>query len=167
MTDINRVFLVGRLTRDAELRFTTAGTPVGKFSLAVNRSKKSGDKWDEEVNFFDIVLWGKTAEALSKYLIKGKQVAIDGELRQSRWEQDGQARSRVEIHAANIQLLGGTGTGSGSGQGSGSNYNAVSGGGHQGGVKPQQSKGGSVPFEQYGNEPFNDAGQFDDDGIPF
>ena len=167
MTDINRVFLVGRLTRDAELRFTTAGTPVGKFSLAVNRSKKSGDKWDEEVNFFDIVLWGKTAEALSKYLIKGKQVAIDGELRQSRWEQDGQARSRVEIHAANIQLLGGTGTGSGSGQGSGSNYNAASGSSHQGGVKPQQSKGGSVPFEQYGNEPFNDAGQFDDDGIPF
>ena len=59
MTDINRVFLVGRLTRDADLRFTNSGTPVGKFSIAVNRSRKNGDKWDEEVNYFDIVLWGR------------------------------------------------------------------------------------------------------------
>lgn len=161
MTDINRVFLVGRLTRDVDLRFTTAGTPVAKFSIAVNRSKKSGDQWDEEVNFFDIVLWGKTAEALSKYLIKGKQVAIDGELRQSRWEQDGQSRSRVEVHASNIQLLGGApsgGSSSGGSQAAGSGSNRY---------QQQNPRNGAAPFEEYGKETFNDPGQFDDDGIPF
>ncbi|RKX79217.1 MAG: single-stranded DNA-binding protein [Spirochaetes bacterium] len=107
MTDINRVILVGRLTRDAELRYTNAGTPVSKFSLAVNRRRKSGDMWVDDPNFFNIVLWGKAAEALNQYLVKGKQVAIDGELRQSKWEQDGQMRSRVEINANNIQLLSG------------------------------------------------------------
>ncbi|MCL2294715.1 MAG: single-stranded DNA-binding protein [Spirochaetes bacterium] len=165
MTDINRVFLVGRLTRDAELRFTSAGMPVAKFSIAVNRSKKSGDQWEEEVSYFDIVLWGKIAEALSKYLAKGKQVAIDGELRQNRWEQDGQPRSKVEIHAANIQLLGGSGTqSSGQSAGNGSNFSRQGQG--QGKSQPQ-SGGKSVPFEEYGKESFESPGQFDDDGIPF
>ena len=67
----------------------------------------------EEAHYFDIVLWGKQGEALNQYLIKGKQVAIEGELRQNRWEQDGQSRSKVEIVANNIQLLG---SGSGNGQ---------------------------------------------------
>jgi single-strand DNA-binding protein len=167
MTDINRVFLVGRLTRDAELRFTTAGTPVGKFSIAVNRSKKAGDQWEEEVHYFDIVLWGKTAEALSKYLVKGKQVAIDGELRQNRWEQDGQSRSRIEIHAANIQLLGGSGaSGQSSAQSNESGGNFARQGKSQ--MQPQgQSQGKPVPFEQYEKESFDDPGHFDDDGIPF
>jgi len=106
MADVNHVVLVGRLTRDAELKYTGSGSAVSKFSLAINRRRKQGDQWVDEANFFDIVLWGKTAEAVSKYLTKGKQVAVDGELRQSRWEQDGQSRSRVEIHANNIQLLG-------------------------------------------------------------
>jgi single-strand DNA-binding protein len=61
----------------------------------------------EEANFFDIVLWGKQGETLSQYLQKGKQVGINGELRQDRWEQDGQNRSRIEIVANNLQLLGG------------------------------------------------------------
>lgn len=162
MTDINRVFLVGRLTRDAELRYTASGTPVAKFSIAVNRSKKSGDQWDEEVNYFDIVLWGKTAESLSKYLGKGKQVAIDGELRQSRWEQEGQNRSKIEIHAANIQLLGG-----GSG-GAGNQSSAQSSGPRQEKSQMQPQPGGkSAPFEKYEKESFEDPGQFDDDGIPF
>ncbi len=107
MNDINRVILVGRLVRDAELKYTNSGFAVGKFSIAVNRRRKSGDQWVEEANFFDIVVWGKTAEALNQYLVKGKQVAIDGELRQNRWEQEGQTRSKVEISANNIQLLGG------------------------------------------------------------
>ena len=162
MTDINRVFLVGRLTRDAELRFTASGTPVAKFSIAVNRGKKSGDQWDEEVNYFDIVLWGKIAEALSKYLAKGKQVAIDGELRQSRWEQDGQNRSRIEIHASNIQLLGGSGSGSSSTQSSAQSSNGFS-----GQEKSRQPQGKSAPFEKYEKESFEEPGHFDDDGIPF
>ncbi len=176
MTDINRVFLVGRLTRDADLRFTNSGTPVGKFSIAVNRSRKNGDKWDEEVNYFDIVLWGRIAEALSKYLLKGKQVAVEGELRQSRWEQDGQNRSRVEIHASNIQLLGGS---AGGGQ-QGSYSQQSSGGSNQGGgysqnnnnySRPQSPEsnqgGGSKPFENYSQNNYGNNDQFDDDGIPF
>lgn len=107
MADVNNAILIGRLTRDAELKYTTAGQSVCKFSIAVNRRKKDGDNWVEEANFFDVVLWGKTGEAIGKYLTKGKQVAVEGELRQDRWEQDGKKRSKVEIMAGNVQLLGG------------------------------------------------------------
>lgn len=124
MADINRVILVGRLTRDAELRYTGGGMAVCKFSLAINRRKRNGDRWEDEAHFFDVVLFGKQGEAISQYLVKGKQVGIDGELRQNRWEQDGQPRSKVEIAAFNVQLLGG-GRGSpsrDSGDGAYSNY---------------------------------------------
>ncbi|MDR1655605.1 MAG: single-stranded DNA-binding protein [Treponema sp.] len=104
-TDLNRVILIGRLTRDAELKYTASGQAVCKFSIAVNRNRKNGDQWVEEASFFDIVLWGRTGEALNQHLIKGKMVGIDGELRQDRWQQDGQNRSKVEIIANNIQLL--------------------------------------------------------------
>lgn len=106
MADVNHVVLVGRLTRDAELKYTSAGGALCRFSVAINRRRKSGDDWVEEVNFFDIVLWGRQGEVISQYLIKGKQVAVEGELRQSRWEQEGQSRSKVEISATNVQLLG-------------------------------------------------------------
>jgi len=107
VADINHVVLVGRLTRDAEIKYTNTGTAISKFSIAINRRRKINDQWTEEVNFFDIVLWGRQAESLTPYLVKGKQIGVQGELRQNRWEQDGQARSRVEISASNIQLLGG------------------------------------------------------------
>jgi len=107
MTDTNLVVLIGRLTRDAELKYTQGGMPVCKFSIAVNKSKKNGDTWEDVANFFDIVLWGKQGETLNQYLVKGKQVAVEGELHQNRWEQDGQSRSKVEIMASNVQLLGG------------------------------------------------------------
>ena len=110
--DINQVVLVGRLTRDAELKYTNTGTAIGKFSIAVNRRKRSGDQWTDEVSYFDIVVWGKTAETLNQYLQKGKQIAVSGELRQNRWEQDGQNRSKVEVVANTVQLLGGSGRGS-------------------------------------------------------
>lgn len=103
--DINVVVLVGRLTRDCELKATTGGTSVCRFSVAVNRRKKTGENWVDEVNYFDVVLWGKSAESLRSYLTKGRQVSIEGELRQNRWEQDGQARSKVEVYANNVQLL--------------------------------------------------------------
>jgi single-strand DNA-binding protein len=105
--DINKAVLIGRLTRDAELKYTAGGTAVTKFSIAVNRRRKANDRWEDEANFFDVTLFGKQGEALSKYLIKGKQVGVEGELRQERWEKDGQTRSRVEIAANNIQLFGG------------------------------------------------------------
>lgn len=107
MSDVNSVVLVGRLTRDAELKYTQGGMAICRFSLAINRRRKNGEEWVEEANYFDIVLWGKAGETINQYLTKGKQVAIEGELRQNRWEQDGQARSKVEIFANNVQLLGG------------------------------------------------------------
>jgi len=109
--DINCVVLVGRLTRDAELKYTNSGIPVSKVGIAVNRKRKIDGQWTDEANFFDVVIWGKFAEALQPYLVKGKTIGVQGELRQNRWEQDGQPRSKVEISAINVQLIGGKPTG--------------------------------------------------------
>ena len=113
MADVNSVVIVGRLTRDAELKYTAGGTAVSKLGIAVNKRVKKGDEWTEQASFFDVTLWGKMAEGLNQYLVKGKQIAIEGELEQERWEKDGQTHSKVTITASNVQLLGG-------GQGSGS-----------------------------------------------
>ena len=86
MADLNHVTLIGRLTRDAELKYTPGGLAISSFSIAVNRRRKNGDQWIDEVSYFDINLYGKAAESLKQYLLKGKQVAVDGELRQDRWE---------------------------------------------------------------------------------
>ncbi len=114
MADLNHVMLIGRLTKDAELKYTQNGFAISNFSIAVNRRKKSGEQWVEEVSFFEINLFGKAAESLKQYLLKGKQIAVDGELRQDRWEQDGQSRSKVIIVANNVQLLGGNTSSQGS-----------------------------------------------------
>ena len=111
MADVNHVILIGRLTRDAELKYTAGGVASCKFSIAVNKSRKQGESWVKETSFFDIVLWGKQGESVNQYLVKGKQVAVEGELHQSRWEKNGQNFSRVDINAHNVQLLGGGTTG--------------------------------------------------------
>jgi single-strand DNA-binding protein len=113
MTDMNHVFLIGRLTRDLgadERSFAYVGNGQmarANVSIAVNRSKKEGDQWTDEVNYFDVTIWGKTAENLKQYLQKGKQIAVDGYLKQDRWQKDGQNFSKVTIVANNVQLLGG------------------------------------------------------------
>jgi single-strand DNA-binding protein len=107
MADVNHVILIGRLTRDCELKYTSGGMAIANLSLAVNRRVKKGEQWTEEVSFFESVLFGKTAEGLKPYLLKGKQIAVEGELKQDRWQQDGQNRSKVVISASNVQLLGG------------------------------------------------------------
>ena len=104
--DVNHVVLIGRLTRDAEMRYTASGQAICNLSLAVNRRIKKDDQWIEEGNFFDLTLWGKSAEALQRYLLKGTQVAVDGELRQDRWEKEGQKFSKVTVNVNNLQLLG-------------------------------------------------------------
>ena len=93
-----------------------------KFSVAVNRRRKNGDQWEEEASYFDVVIWGRSGESLNQYLLKGKAVGIDGELRQDRWQQDGQNRSKVEIVASNIQLLGGGPGANSPGAGGGSQW---------------------------------------------
>lgn len=106
MSDVNHVTLIGRLTRDAELKYLSSGTPVCKFSVAVNRRVKKGESWVDEASFFDVTLFGKSGEGLALYMVKGKQIAVEGSLHQNRWEQEGQTRSKIEIMADNIQLLG-------------------------------------------------------------
>jgi single-strand DNA-binding protein len=146
MVDLNHVVLIGRLTRDAELKSIASGQSVCKFSIAVNRRKKNGDQWEDEANFFDIVVWGRQGESLHQYLVKGKMVAVDGELRQDRWQQEGQNRSKVEIVANYLQLLGGNpggGGGSGYNQGGGNQNSAPAASQGQG----WQSQGGAAPAE--------------------
>jgi single-strand DNA-binding protein len=154
--DINRVILVGRLTRDAELSYTTSGFALTKFSLAINRRKKQGDQWVDEANYFDIVLWGKRGESLNQYLQRGQQVAVEGELRQERWEKDGMKRSKVTVEATNIQLLGGRS------DKSSSSYNNGGGNYQSQPSQPNQSQN-SQPFDTYSG---NGGGNFEDD-IPF
>jgi single-strand DNA-binding protein len=157
--DINMVVLLGRLVRDAELRYTSGGTAVANLSMAVNRRKKEGDSWREEASFFDIQLWGKAAESLERYLTKGKQIAVQGELRQSRWQQDGQNRSKVSIAATNLQLL------------SSGKTEKPQASQHQN-TPPQPrthaefSGGGASPQSQRANSPQQGPEFFDDD-IPF
>ncbi|MFA6687974.1 MAG: single-stranded DNA-binding protein [Sphaerochaetaceae bacterium] len=159
--DLNVVALVGRLTRESELRYTNGGSAVCRFSIAVNRRKRSGDKWEDEVSYFDCALFGKSAESMNQYLEKGRQVSIIGELRQNRWEQDGQSRSKVEIFVNSLQLLG---SGSGDQRGGGRSEDAP----RQGGGYGDQSRSGAVSQPRPATPVTNDFGpeQFDDD-IPF
>lgn len=113
MTDLNVVTVVGRLVRDCgqqEFSYLQSGTAVAKISIAVNRSKKQADgSWTDEASFFDVAIFGKTAENLHPYLQKGKQVVIKGFLKQDRWQdkQTGENRSKVSIIADEVQLVGG------------------------------------------------------------
>ncbi|MBN1353862.1 MAG: single-stranded DNA-binding protein [Candidatus Omnitrophica bacterium] len=104
---LNRVFLIGNLTRDPELRYVPSGTAVTTFDLAVNRvySTQSGEK-KEETSFIRIVVWARRAEVCAEYLTKGSPVFVEGRLRTRSWEtQDGQKRITVEVIANNVQFL--------------------------------------------------------------
>jgi single-strand DNA-binding protein len=107
MADLNQCALIGRLVRNAELRYTTNGKAVAKFSIAVHEKRKEGNQWKNKADFFDLVLWGQIAESLQQYLVQGKQIAIAGKLSQERWEQDGQNRSKVVVTVRELQLLSG------------------------------------------------------------
>lgn len=108
MADLNEVIVIGRVTKNEELKYTTGGMAIGNISIAVNRRVKKGQEWADEANYFDVVIFGKQAENLSKFLTKGQQIAIVGFLKQERWEdvQTGEKRSKIKIVTNNIQLLG-------------------------------------------------------------
>lgn len=103
--DLNTIAMIGRLTKDSEMRYTHSGTAVMSLTLAVNSMRKRGSNWEEVVSFFPVSLFGKTAENLQQYLTKGVQVAVRGELEQQRWESGGDKFSKVIIQAREIQLL--------------------------------------------------------------
>lgn len=105
MTDINSVTIIGRLTKDITINYTQQGSAIGRISIAVNRSFKRNGEYVEESDFFEVNVYGKTAENLRPYLTKGKRVGIEGSLKQNRWQKDGQKFSRVEINATTIELL--------------------------------------------------------------
>ena len=110
MADLNKVILIGRTTHEIDERsfgYTTGGTARLNISIAVNRREKRNGEWADRVSYFDVTIWGKTAENIKSYLHKGKQVAVEGYLDQQRWEKDGQKYSKVCIIADNVQLLGG------------------------------------------------------------
>jgi single-strand DNA-binding protein len=115
---INRVVLVGNLTRDPELRHTPSGTAVCSLRLAVNtRRKDQSGQWTEKPNYFDVTVWGQQGENCAQYLAKGRPVGVDGRLEWREWDaQDGQKRQAVEIIADSVQFLGGRGDGEGGGQ---------------------------------------------------
>src|SRR6476660_10030621 len=108
MGSVNKVILVGNLGRDAELRYTPGGAPVATLSLATTEvwnDKASGQK-QEKTEWHRIVLWGKSAEALSEYLTKGKQIYIEGRLQTRKWQdKDGNDRYSTEIVANDMQML--------------------------------------------------------------
>lgn len=105
--NINRVILVGNLTKDPELRHTAGGTPVASLRIAVNSRRRddSGD-WVDKPNYFSVSVFGNQAEAVAQYLAKGRPCAVDGRLDWREWEKDGVKREAVEIVADSVQFLG-------------------------------------------------------------
>jgi len=150
--DLNRVILVGRLTRDPELRYTPSGMAVASFSLANNRSYSTGGEKKEQVSYFDCVAWSKMGEIITEYCKKGKQIAVEGRLQQRRWDdQEGNKKTKVEIVVENFQFLGG--------KGQDEDYHS----------EPETSSGKSyTPSEQSKSSSQNyEENPFSDDDIPF
>jgi single-strand DNA-binding protein len=161
MGSVNKVILVGNLGRDAELRYTPGGAPVATLNLATTEvwnDKASGQK-QEKTEWHRIVLWGKSAESLSEYLTKGKQIYVEGRLQTRKWQdKDGHDKYTTEIRGDRIVLLGGGGGGGGMGGGGRAQQRAGATAGAGAGAG-----GGGGEHEPMG-EPIHDL---TDDDIPF
>ena len=133
---INRVNISGNLTRDPEMRATQAGTQILTFGVAVNdrrRNPQTGE-WEDYPNYIDCVVFGNRAEPLSRFLSKGTKVAVEGKLRWSQWERDGQKRSKIEVIVDEVEFLSPR---QGQGQGGQGGYQPQSGYQPQGGYQLQ------------------------------
>lgn len=104
---INRVVISGNLTRDPDLRSTASGMPVLGFGVAVNDRRKNQQtgEWEDYPNFIDCTMFGARAQGVSRFLSKGSKVAIEGKLRWSQWERDGQKRSKIEVIVDEIEFM--------------------------------------------------------------
>ncbi len=144
MASLNKVMLIGNLTRDPEVRYTPKGSAVCDMAIAVNRRfmTDNGER-QEEVTYLDIVLWGKTAELAGQYLAKGRSVFIEGRLQMDTWEDKatGQKRSKIRVVAENLQFLGQQQGGGGGGQGGG-NFGGDDEGGYSAPPQQQRRQGG-------------------------
>ena len=106
MTDLNKFTATGRVTANAELKYTSGGTACTSFSIAVNKSYKKVGAWEDKAHFFNCVIWGKYDEAMQKHLTKGKQIAIEAELNHNPWTDKNENRHNdVTLNVQNIVLL--------------------------------------------------------------
>ena len=122
---LNKVLLMGNLTRDPEVKYTPKGNAVGDLSIAINDSYKAQDGTIKEtVTYVDIEVWGRQAETCKQYLTKGRAVFVEGQLRLDQWEQEGQKRRKLKVRADRVQFLGGGPGGGGGGNRSGGNYSS-------------------------------------------
>jgi single-strand DNA-binding protein len=104
--DINRIFMIGRLTKDPDLRYTQGGTSIASFSVANNRSYSAQNERKEMVSYFNCIAWGKSGEVIAQHCKKGQRIGIEGRLQQRSWQdQSGQKRNTVEIVVENFQFL--------------------------------------------------------------
>ena len=156
MANFNKVFLMGNLTRDPELRYTPSGTPVCEFGLAVNRryTTREGEQ-REEACFVDVTMWGKRGVVISEYFTKGRAIFIEGRLKYDSWESAEGKRNKLCVVAENFEFLGGRG---------GSDRGGEPAGG-RGSARPQDrpSGGRTEPEQPPPDEGFDVA----DDEIPF
>jgi len=158
MASFNKVILMGNMTRDVELKYTSTQTAVTEITLAINDRRKGQDgQWQEETTFVDVTLWGRTAEVADQYLGKGSGVMIEGRLRLDQWDdkQTGQKRSRLRVTGERMQMLPRGGGGGGAPQQGGYNQSSQPSGGY----------GGSSP--QYGGAPTQSAPPQQDNGSGF
>ena len=171
MASVNKVILIGNLTRDPEVRYTPKGNAVAELGLAINRyyTQDNGEK-REETTFVDVTLWGRQAELAQQYLQKGRPVYIEGRLQLDSWEdkQSGQKRSKLKVVGEVMQFLGGREGGGAEGGGGGGGSFENRGGGGGGYSRGGDSRGGGGRSQA----PDNDGAQFDtriddDDDIPF
>lgn len=103
---MNRVEITGNLTRDPELKLTTKGNTILSFSVAVNeRQRNASGEWEDYPNYVDCVMFGNRAETVSRFLAKGSKVVVEGRLHQSRWDKDGQRRSKLEVYVDNVEWM--------------------------------------------------------------
>jgi len=159
MGSVNKAILIGNLGKDAELRYTSGGTPVASCRIATTEryNDREGNK-KEDTQWHDIVIWGKTAEAIHTYLVKGKQIFVEGRLQTRKWtDKDGKDRYNTEVRADRVVLLGGGG-------------GASAGGGATGGARPASrgSYGGGAPADMGDNGgDFSPVDTPNDDDIPF
>jgi single-strand DNA-binding protein len=174
MANLNKVMLLGNLTRDPEVRYTPKGTAVGDLGLAVNRRVSDGNgNWSDEVTFVDVTVWGTNAENAQKYLVKGRGVFIEGRLQMDTWEDkaSGQKRSKLKVVAEVLQFLPDGKGGAQGGGGGGGNYQQRS---SSEGEAHRPSGGDGAGYSQRPSGPPQggsaaDAGDFreEEDDIPF
>ncbi len=154
MANLNKVLLIGRLTRDPESRSLPSGNSVVSFGLATNRTytkRDSGEKV-EETTFVDVEAWGRTGETIARYMKKGRQIFVEGRLKFDQWERDGQRRSKLSVVCDTFQFIDSQSSGNGGG-GGGGNWNR------------QQQGGGNAAPVGVRETPQDDYGDADD--IPF